>query len=224
MSACNFARPSVARIARCSSWRVPHWLQKRMAGSFSAPQAGQTRPSPAPQPPQNFAPAGFSVPQLEQTLTVKSVTSAPVRSRRGQSRRASSVQRRDADHGRALPRREPPGEQYRGDRVARVDRHRRPQSRPVARSRSIAITTVRTPKSRSAESSAGSSWSAPSRWAKTCGATRPAVPLTSRIPASATDAPRATLIPRLSRIRLSSGAVHPRGRGGPRRPRLPSSA
>jgi hypothetical protein len=46
-------------------------LQKRIEGSFSAPQDAQTRPSAAPQPPQNFAPAGFSVPQLEQTLTGK---------------------------------------------------------------------------------------------------------------------------------------------------------
>jgi hypothetical protein len=43
-------------------------LQKRIPGSLAAPQVGQARASAAPQPPQNFDSARFSVPQFEQRI------------------------------------------------------------------------------------------------------------------------------------------------------------
>jgi hypothetical protein len=44
-----------------------------MPGSLPAPQAGQTRLSAVPQPPQNREPAGFSVPQLGHVFISESV-------------------------------------------------------------------------------------------------------------------------------------------------------
>jgi hypothetical protein len=44
-----------------------------MPGSFAAPHEAQTRLRDAPQAPQKRAPAGFSVEQLGQTFTAKSV-------------------------------------------------------------------------------------------------------------------------------------------------------
>jgi hypothetical protein len=46
-------------------------LQNRIAASFPAPQAAQTRARAAPQPPQKREPAGFSMPQLWQAATVE---------------------------------------------------------------------------------------------------------------------------------------------------------
>ena len=46
---------------------LPHSLQKRAPGAFEAPQDGQPEASRDPQLLQNFAPPGFSVPQLPQT-------------------------------------------------------------------------------------------------------------------------------------------------------------
>jgi glycine/D-amino acid oxidase-like deaminating enzyme len=51
-----------------SASEEPHSLQKRMPGSFAAPQAGQGRASARPHPPQNFDSARFSVVQFGQTI------------------------------------------------------------------------------------------------------------------------------------------------------------
>jgi hypothetical protein len=41
----------------------PHWWQKRLPGGLDVRQAGQTATRRVPQPPQNWAPAGFVWPQ-----------------------------------------------------------------------------------------------------------------------------------------------------------------
>jgi hypothetical protein len=49
---------------------VPHSPQKRVPGSFAAPQAGHARVSGVPHSPQNFRHAPFSAPQSGQTTIV----------------------------------------------------------------------------------------------------------------------------------------------------------
>jgi hypothetical protein len=51
---------------------LPHSPQKRIPGSFAAPQLGQVLASGAPQPPQNFRPAAFSKPHWAHAITVGS--------------------------------------------------------------------------------------------------------------------------------------------------------
>ena len=51
-----------------------HSPQKRMSGSFGAPHDGQSSASGAAQPPQNFRPGRFSVPQFEQITLCSDAT------------------------------------------------------------------------------------------------------------------------------------------------------
>jgi hypothetical protein len=62
----SIAAAGAVRAGAASSG-VPHSPQKRVPGSFAAPQAGQARASGVPHSPQNFRHAPFSAPQSGQT-------------------------------------------------------------------------------------------------------------------------------------------------------------
>jgi hypothetical protein len=49
----------------------PQLPQKRWPGAFAAPQDPQITASAVPHDPQNFCPAGFSVPQVGQALMTR---------------------------------------------------------------------------------------------------------------------------------------------------------